>query len=703
MARREDAFNNNSLLQHHLAVSRALLARENAGLVITDVNLRVLESNVKPTMFGGAGMPLGSLIHEFFSAQDASEVERRLRQVVEEGMVLSGLKVGAPALSPDGRPGVVSLTAARLEKADGKAIGLVIDLQNVSEQDYAQQRLQLLHRAADEIGASLDVQRTTQDLADLLVPAIADLAIVFLVDSVFIGEEAPELPGVEHHHLQCAAVQSRGTWPSGMISPGEELPYLPAAPTVLTVLQHGNAIVTNAHELTTIYGEQSPLVSKVIPPGGRSAVVTPLVARGLALGSVVIWRTEREAAFDSEDAQLLLEIASRAALSVDNARRFTREHRAAVSLQRSLLPASHAQVTAAQTAGVYRPATSRPGVGGDWFDAIALPSLRVAFVMGDVVGHGLEAAAMMGRLRAAVRTVAHLDLAPDEVLMQLNDLVQELAAEADEAAALGADGIGATCLYAVYDPITRHCEIASAGHPPPALVSPEGVAEFVELAPGPPLGVSNMPFEVTEISVEPTSILALYTDGLVEQQNGDIGAGMERLKSALTQGCRQGCNLSEEAEHMITQLSGAPTLDDAALLLARAQAVMAENTTTWEFPPDPEIVAQARAVTARQLDDWRLAELAFSTELIVSELVTNAIRYGDGAVQMRLIRDRVLICEVSDGSNTQPRLRRARSTDEGGRGLFLVAQLASRWGCRYGHHGKTIWVEQPLLNGIDAA
>ncbi|WP_432000520.1 SpoIIE family protein phosphatase [Streptomyces sioyaensis] len=675
--------------------------------MITDRDLRVLRSNVGPATFGGQGVAPDSLLPEFFKPQDAPAMARRLGEVLDTGSVLSmEVEVFAPASGISERPRVLSLRAARLEAEDGRIIGLVVVLNDVSEQRRSQHRLELLHRAADRIGTSLDTHRTAQDLADLLVPSLGEFASVYLVEAVFTGAEAPELAGIGGHLLQCAAVRATGPWPNGMITPGERLPPLPNVPHVINVLR-GNAIVTNAREQMQLYGEGSPLGPLLIPPGGDSALVAPLFARGLALGSVVVWRKQNEPPFDRKDAQLLFEIASRAALSLDNARRFTREHRAAVTLQRSLLPLPSAQITAAQTAGIYRPARSTAGVGGDWFDVVPLPSLRVAFVVGDVVGHGLHAAVTMGRLRAAVRTIAPLDLPPDEVLMQLDDLVQGLAADADAAASegtdigfdgtdIGSDGTGATCLYAVYDPVTHRCAIAGAGHPPPALVRPHGTADFIELDPGPPLGVGGMPFPVTEIEVAPTSTLALYTDGMVGQPHGDIGTGMERLKSALTRECRPECNLPEAADRLVEQLSDPAPADDVTLLLARTRTVLDENTATWEFPRDPKIVPAARSVTSRQLGAWGLEDLTFTTELVVSELVTNAIRYAVGSVQLRLTRDRILVCEVSDGSNSQPRLCRARSTDEGGRGLFLVAQLTTRWGCRYGPRGKTIWAEQPL-------
>ncbi|WP_250283644.1 MULTISPECIES: SpoIIE family protein phosphatase [unclassified Frankia] len=418
----------------------------------------------------------------------------------------------------------------------------------------------------------------------------------------------------------------------------------------------------------------------------------PLYARGLLLGLVTVWRTGSAPVFDREDRKLLLEIASRAALGVDNARRYTRERRAAVALQRGLLPRAGTDTLAAQTAGVYLPAGRGCEVSGDWYDVIPLSSLRVAFVVGDVIGHGLSATATMGRLRTAVQTLADLDLDPDELLTHLDDLVQRLAHEADPSRG---DPVGATCAYAVYNPITGCCAIASAGHPPPAVVTPDGTVDFIDVSPGPPLGVGGMPFEITEIDLKPGSVLALYTDGLLNRRNRDVTQGMEWLHDRMAAACDTDRPLEDIGHALLGDTSSTPPTDDIVVLLARTRTLAAEATVDWEFPADPAVVAQARNLTTRQLATWNLDDLAFTTELVVSELVTNAIRYAHGPIKVRLIRGDRLVCEVSDASNTQPRLRRAHTTDEGGRGLFLVAQLTRRWGSRYGRLGKTIWTEQP--------
>ncbi len=388
---------------------------------------------------------------------------------------------------------------------------------------------------------------------------------------------------------------------------------------------------------------------------------------------------------------------------------------------------------------------------------IPLSSARVALVAGDVVGHGLAASATMGRLRTAVRTLADLDLEPDELLVHLDDLVAQLMVEAERpdededeenrAAEDGAAGdreddegeldgpgaasrppvghglwldgtgdgadeqqtvpFGATCVYAVYDPVSRRCAMASAGHPPPAVAAPDGRVTYVPLRPGPPLGVTGLPFEVTEVELEPGSLLALYTDGLLLGYADDLEEGMDALSHRLAAAANPpegavtpaGASLRQLGRDLVADLPAHRLTDDVTLLLARTREVPAADTAGWTLDADPSGVARVREAATAQLRQWGLEELEFTTELVLSELVTNAIRYAGGPVGVRLIRAERLTCEVSDPSATQPRMRRARLTDEGGRGLYLVAQLTTRWGSRYTRRGKTIWAEQELPTG----
>jgi anti-sigma regulatory factor (Ser/Thr protein kinase) len=437
-----------------------------------------------------------------------------------------------------------------------------------------------------------------------------------------------------------------------------------------------------------------------------SRLVVPLRTKGPALGVVTFVRDRHPDPFGAADLPVADELVARAAVCIDNARRYTREHTAALMLQRSLLPRNLPRLSGVEIAHRYLPADITTGVGGDWFDVIALSGKRVGLVVGDVVGHGLRAAATMGRLRTSVHVLAQLDLPPDELLTRLDDLITQTAQERTAVAGGGAGdtepdplpddaALGVTCLYAVYDPVTGRCSMARAGHPLPAVVDPDtGSVSYPDLPAGPPLGLGGLPFESAEITLPEGSLLALYTDGLVQGRGRDRDTELDALRGVLADHRKP---LDDLCDRTVATLLPGPVEDDAALLLVRTHLLDRGQVATWELADTPEMVGRARSLATGQVGAWGLdGEVAFTTELVVSELVTNAIRYAAGPVQLRLIRDRTLICEVSDTGHTSPHLRRAGNDDEGGRGLFLVAQMTQQWGTRYTATGKTIWAEQTL-------
>jgi anti-sigma regulatory factor (Ser/Thr protein kinase) len=227
------------------------------------------------------------------------------------------------------------------------------------------------------------------------------------------------------------------------------------------------------------------------------------------------------------------------------------------------------------------------------------------------------------------------------------------------------------------------------------MSTPDGRVTVLDLPAGPPLGLGGLPFEMYHLDLPEGSLLTLYTDGLLEARDGDIDAALENLEECLAHsadGLERTCDGVVEA---LLPTDRRPT-DDVALLMARTRVLPPESFATWHLPLEATAAGRARELTTAKLAEWGLSDMAFTTELVASELVTNAYRYADGPVTLRLIRTHCLICEVSDASHTSPHLRRALSTDEGGRGLFLVAQLTERWGTRYTHDGKTVWTEQPL-------
>ncbi|MFD3568652.1 SpoIIE family protein phosphatase [Streptomyces sp. NPDC058667] len=667
------------------AFARAVLSQDGIAVAELDMDLRVVRANAA---------------YDALRPEGCGEDWLRdlpgpgLRGTVREFMALVA-QTGSPVIAaeyPFEGDRVLSLTCIRVDGPLGAPVGIAIAAIEVTERYRAQQRLSTAYRNAFEIGGSLDVVHSARDLVAVLVPALGDLACVDFPDDVLQGRDPPlGYPGAEASAPRRVAVRSAdGVWPRELAQVGEPTAVASESPEV-SALVVGEVIVVDPALLREILGHDPELIARYLPEGMSGALGCPLYHRGRFFGYATVYRTHSPAPFDEADVTLMRDLCHRAALAIDHAFRFTREHHTAVVLQQSLLPPSATESAAAETSGTYLPAAGSVSVGGDWFDAFPLSSLRVALVVGDVIGHGLRATATMARLRTAVQTLADLDLPPDELLMRLDDLVQRMTAEAE-----AADALGASCLFALYDPVTRVCQMASAGHPPPAVVLPDGSATYLPVVPGPTLGVGDNPFEVFTTTLPPGSVLALYTDGLVRRGH-DTGDGEAGLLASLARLVRDGEPLDRIGPGLIADHPAHECPDDdGTLLLARTRAVAEESLATWEYPADPAAVHEARADVNARLQAWGLDEPAFATELIVSELVTNALRHAGGPIVLRLIRDRVLVCEVSDPSNTQPRLRRALNTEEGGRGLFLVAQLSTRWGCRYGARGKTIWTEQAL-------
>ncbi|WP_435856022.1 SpoIIE family protein phosphatase [Streptomyces physcomitrii] len=555
--------------------------------------------------------------------------------------------------------------------------------------EAAQGRLRLLYEASVRVGTTLDVQRTADELTQVSVPGFADTATVDLAEAVLRGEEPRPATGQEAPQLRRISLTgAHGTHP--LYRPGDLVTF--AAPTPqATGFTGGEPVLVRDMRTSDGWRTQGAERSQdVLDHGYRSMITVPLKARGVLMGIVNYWRTAEGEPFEEEDLSLAEELAARAAVCIDNARRFTREHEMAVTLQRSLLPRALPEQNALDIAYRYLPAQS--GVGGDWFDVIPLPGARVALVVGDVVGHGMHAAATMGRLRTAVQNFSSLDLPPDELLGLLDELIARIDQE-NTAAGIETALAGATCVYAIYDPASGLCQLARAGHPMPAVVRPDGSVDFPDIPVGPPLGVGNLPFEAAELHLPEGSSLVLYTDGLIEDRSRDIDVGMEMLRAALS---RPGLSPEDSCEAVLRALLPARPGDDIALLVARTRVLAADQAVSWQVPPEPAAVAGARAELARHLVEWGLPDAVFTAELILSELITNGIRYASGPIGIRLLRDRSLICEVSDTSSTSPHLRSAAAEDEGGRGLFLISQLAERWGTRYTPEGKVIWAELPL-------
>ncbi|MEU0248581.1 SpoIIE family protein phosphatase [Streptomyces sp. NPDC006235] len=647
---------------------------------------------------------------ELFPERDDKPYTDQLAEVARTGEPARLITVFRPLGSNYANAWATSIWPVR--DAEGRVRAVANWGFDMSAEYWARQRLLMLNEASRGIGRTLDVIGTAQELAMTSVPGFVDSVTVDLFDEVLRGEEPPLSPASasgEAVALRRAAHHSAKGDTDRAPGPPTPVRHAPGSVAVRCMVT-GRSTVQLAVEPgeggewafgpglaadPAHWPPGNPLIDDSIAAEGLTGRITvPLRARGALLGVVAFSRSDRPEAFTADDLILAEELTAKAAVAIDNARRYSRERTTALTLQRSLLLQQLPSQEALEVASRYLPAGTGAEVGGDWFDVIPLSGARVALVVGDVVGHGLHASASMGRLRTAVRTLADVDLPPDELLTHLDDLVIHLASDLQPAGHFQPTGeFGATCLYTVYDPVSRRFTMASAGHPLPLIISPDGTRTPASAQPGPPLGIGGLPFESAELELPEGSLLALYTDGLVESRERDVDEGGTELLRVLNHAVT---SLEGLCDTVMDALLPERRTDDAALLLARTHALDPQHVADWDVEPDPEQVPRARKFALEQLAAWGLEEASFVTELVVSELVTNAIRYGEPPIMLRLIRDSSLICEVSDASNTAPHLRRARAFDEGGRGLLLVAQLTQGWGTRHTTYGKTIWCAQSL-------
>ncbi|MEU6258065.1 SpoIIE family protein phosphatase [Streptomyces sp. NPDC047043] len=675
------------------------------GIAIVDANLRFVWSNDALAKFGG-GSPqdrLGLRISDVQPGIDTAAIEEQMRHVLATGRPVVGYEHVGRIKSAPHRETAHMMSFTRLDDEQGHPMGVYYTVVDVTERHRARQRLALLDRAGEHIGRTLDIVRTAQELADVAVPDFADFVSVDLLESVLRGAEPTPGPlsDTEPVSLRRSGHQSVNEGvPEAVVEIGEVATYLAGSPPIRSLTTGRPWREERLDPLAKEWATRIPggRAATFLELGLHSVIIVPIRARGVALGVTTFFRRARQEPFDEDDLSLAEDLVSRAAVCVDNARRYTRERDAALVLQRSLLPRRLPEQNAVEVAACYRPADELTGLGGDWYDLIPLSGARVALVVGEVPGHGIDAAAAMGRLRTAVRTLAALDLPPEEVLAHLDDLVVRTAREEGVAPDGRETGdvqvAGSGCVYVVYDPVDGQCSMAAAGHPAPAVVMPDGTVSFVDLPQGPPLGAAGPPFEAVELALAEGSTLALHTDGLLARgEDWAVDADRDRLRGALE---RAASSLDLRCRAVVDALVPARPYDDVALLMARTRLLGEDQVADWDLPADPAVVADARKEATRQLTEWGLEELAFTTELVVSELVTNAIRHADGPIRLRLIRERALICEVSDGGATAPHLRHPRTTDEGGRGLLLVSQFTERWGTRFVPEGKVIWAEQPL-------
>lgn len=552
-------------------------------------------------------------------------------------------------------------------------------------------RLRFVGAATRRIARGLDLDEIVLGLCRATVPTFSDAILVYLRDPLPVGDERPAEPFVlrlrrtDRLRLTDLEGEELVLVPDPDPTPAAELCEVRSGSALAEVLRGvrpvpGDSAAARA-ALPELLGPDHPV------PGGQRAILAPLRGRRRVIGAAVFLRRPERAGFEPNDLLVAAQLATHTALGIDKAVLYGREAYIADELQRTMLPDSLPQPTGVRLASRYLPAAETARVGGDWYDAIPLPGSRVALVVGDVMGHSMTSAAIMGQLRTTAQTLAGLDLPPQEVLHHLDEQAQRLG-----------ENRMATCMYAVYDPVSHRITIANAGHPPPILLHLGGRAEVLRVPPGAPIGVGGVDFEAVELDAPAGATLLLYTDGLVESRLRDVWTGIEQLRERLAAtaqltGPDHSPPLEALCDDVLDMLGPGDRDDDIALLAARFDGIAPSDVAYWFLEPEDAAPGRARRLARRALQRWDLEELSDSVELLISEVVTNAVRYAERPVTLRLLRTDVLRCEVGDDSPQLPRQRRARDTDEGGRGLFLVNRLARRWGATRLSGGKVVWFE----------
>ncbi|MGW6741168.1 SpoIIE family protein phosphatase [Streptomyces sp. NPDC055025] len=567
-------------------------------------------------------------------------------------------------------------------------------------------RLRFVGAATRRIARGIDLDEIVLGLCRATVPTFSDAILVYLRDPLPVGDERPVSPFVLRlRRTDRLRLTDEDTETGGIplqVSDALRLPILDPQSDVMPAAElcevgSGGALSEVLRGVRPVFGDSAAAraalpellgADRTVPTGHR-AILAPLRGRRRVIGAAVFLRRPDRAAFEPNDLLVAAQLATHTALGIDKAVLYGREAYIADELQRTMLPENLPQPTGVRLASRYLPAAETARVGGDWYDAIPLPGSRVALVVGDVMGHSMTSAAIMGQLRTTAQTLAGLDLPPQEVLHHLDEQAQRL----------GSDRM-ATCLYAVYDPVSHRITIANAGHPPPILLHLGGRAEVLRVPPGAPIGVGGVDFEAVELDAPAGATLLLYTDGLVESRLRDVWTGIEQLRERLAAAAQltgpdHSPPLEALCDDVLDVLGPGDRDDDIALLAARFDGIAPSDVAYWFLDPEDAAPGRARRLARRALARWDLEELSDSVELLISEVVTNAVRYAERPVTLRLLRTDVLRCEVGDDSPQLPRQRRARDTDESGRGLFLVNRLARRWGATRLSTGKVVWFELP--------
>lgn len=550
------------------AVLDGLFRHSPIGLSAFDAELRYLRVNAALEAINGLpeAEHLGRRLSDVLPEVKSGEVEAVLRHVLDTGEPVVGFRAtGRTPGAPD-EDRVWSCSYFRLEDTGGRPFGVGASVVDITARVQAEQaaaagrrRLNLLSETGARMSTTLDMRQTAQELADTALHGLADIATVDLLAE--IADDAATEPGSDLTGdivvRRLGKAPARGSPTAEVLAPlGATLHHPADAPYAQAMARGDPFLVAEVNEGTLpAFLPYTGTVRRLRELGVHSLLAVPLLARGRALGAAAFFRTKPAPPFSPDDVTLARDLASRAAVYLDNARLYTREHETAVTLQRSLLPHRLTPLHGIEIDHCYRPASEANEVGGDWYDVVALPSGRAALMVGDVMGHGIMAAAAMGQLRSTMRALARMALPPEQLLRQLDATLADVPSTPL-----------ATCVYAVCDPAAGSCSITLAGHPPPVVIHPDGTAELLELPSGVPLGVGGIEFLPAEVPLAPGSILALYTDGLVETRRDDVDHRLSQLVDVLSAG--SALPLDALSHTVVDRLAPSP-MDDVALLLAR--------------------------------------------------------------------------------------------------------------------------------------
>ncbi|MGW2251096.1 SpoIIE family protein phosphatase [Kitasatospora sp. NPDC001660] len=684
-------------IEADLAVLDGIFGRSPIGMAVYDSQLRFVRINEALARMNGvsAAGHLGRRISAVLPGINTAEIEQIMRQVLRTGKPVVDARSHGRVPGDPRRDHAWSASYFRLEDSTGKVFGVASSIIDVTERFQAearaaraQERLATIAEATARIGTTLDLQRTAEELIEAVVPRFADFATVDLLEPVLRGAEPTAIPADRPIILRAVAVGE--SYESGLAhavdAVGETSEYAPHR-SYTQCLRSGRPLLRAHVDDEVLRGlvASEERVAPGIAAGIHSYLMVPISARGMVLGGSEFIRMRNPEPFTDADVALAEELVARTALALDNARLYRRERETALTLQRSLLPQEIHRTLGLEIAYRYLPSSVVSEVGGDWFDVVPLSCGRVALVVGDVMGHGIRAAATMGQLRTVARTLATLDMPPEQVLTRLDETAHGIG-----------EGQFATCICAVYDPLEHTVQVASAGHLPPVWVGPDGLARRVDLPPGVPLGVGGVAFESIEFTIPEGGLVALYTDGLVERRGQDIDKGIDLLARTLAE---PGRTLEQTCDAVLGALVTDGTDDDIAMIIARVLPLPADRIAVLPLTGGGRLPGRARRFTRSTLERWGLTALADYAELLVSELVTNALLHAEAPRRLRLFRDRVLTVEVSDAGGQTPQLRPFAEQDEGGRGMFLVSELAQRWGSRLTRDGKVVWAELELPFG----